>query len=96
MKKLMIVAAMFALAACVSHGQKFEMSDVDAMQPGVTTYDEAVAKLGKPKSQHFAKDGTKIVTWVYARAGGFTSEVKGTGMIFDQDGKLVRITSKSE
>lgn len=92
MKKLMIVVAMFALAACASHGTRFDMADVEAMQPGVTTYDEAVQKLGKPKAQNFAADGSKTVTWIYATAIG----ARGTKIAFDKDGKMVRIMSKVE
>lgn len=97
MKKLMIVVAMFALTAgCATGGRKFEMSHVDTFQPGITTYDEVVAKLDKPVSQHFAKDGSKTAAWVYIRAGGFVSESRSVGMVFDQEGKLVRISSRSE
>lgn len=92
MKKWMIVAAMFALTACASHGTRFDMADVEAMQPGVTTYDEAVQKLGKPKAQNFAADGSKTVTWIYATALG----ARGTKIAFDKDGKMVRIMSKVE
>lgn len=92
MKKLMIVAVMLTLTACASHGTRFDMADVEAMQPGVTTYDEAVQKLGKPKAQNFAQDGSKNVTWIYATALG----AKGTKIAFDKDGKMVRIISKVE
>lgn len=92
MKKLMIVAVMFALTACVSHGTRFEMADVEAMQPGITTYDEAVQKLGKPKAQNFAEDGSKTVTWIYATAFG----ARGAKIAFDKGGKMVRIMSKVE
>lgn len=96
MKKLIIVAAIFTLAACATRGQKFEMSDVENFQPGVTTYEEVVEKLGKPRSQNFAQDGGKSATWVYARASLAGSESRGTRLLFDKDGKLVRVMSKVE
>ncbi len=96
MKKLMIVAAMLALSACATRGQKFEMTDVENFQPGVTTYEEVVEKLGKPRSQNFTQDGGKSVTWVYARASLAGSESRGTRLLFDKDGKLVRVMSKVE
>lgn len=97
MKKLMIVAAIFALTGCATRGQKFEMSDVESFQPGITTYEEVVEKLGKPRSQNFAQDGGKSATWVYARAGVLVGvESRGTRMLFDKDGKLVRVMSKVE
>lgn len=97
MKKLMIVAAMLALTACATRGQKFEMTDVENFQVGVTTYEEVVQKLGKPKAQNFAQDGSKTATWVYARAGVLVGvESRGTKLQFDKDGKLVRVMSKVE
>lgn len=93
MKTITTILLIAALATgCASRGTKFEMSDVEAFQPGVTTYDDAVAKLGKPKAQNFAQDGSKTATWVYATALGG----KGTKIAFDKDGKMVRVMSKVE
>lgn len=92
----MIVVAIFTLAACATRGQKFEMSDVENFQLGVTTYEEVVEKLGKPRAQNFDKDGNKSATWVYARASLAGSESRGTRLLFDKDGKLVRVMSKVE
>lgn len=97
MKKLIVVIAMLMLTACATRGQKFEMSDVESFQPGVTTYDQVVEKLGKPRSQNFAQDGGKSATWIYARAGVLVGvESRGTRMLFDKEGKLVRVMSKVE
>ena len=72
MRKAIVLFAAILLVACATSGTKFEMSDVNAMQPGVTTYEEAVAKLGKPRGVTVAADGTKNVVWSWAQAGGFT------------------------
>lgn len=84
------------LAACATRGQKFEMSDVENFQTGITTYEEVVEKLGKPRAQNFTQDGGKSATWVYARASLAGSESRGTRLLFDKDGKLVRVMSKVE
>lgn len=97
MKKLVIAAALaLTLAACATRGTKFEMTDVEAFQPGVTTLDDAVAKLGKPKAVNVAKDGSKSVTWIYAMATVGHSESRGTRILFDKDGKMIRVASKVE
>jgi len=44
------IVAVVALAGCASVGQDFSMADVDAMQPGITTFQDVVAKLGQPAS----------------------------------------------
>ena len=94
-----IYAAMFAallLTACVTKGTKFDMADVEAFQPGVTTYDEVVEKLGKPKSQNFAADGSKNVTWIWVQVVPGASQSRATRIAFDKDGKMVRVMSKVE
>lgn len=96
MKKLMIVAAMFALTACATRGSKFEMTDVEAFQPGITTYEEARQKLGKPRAIKVAADGSKSVTWVYAHTSLAGAESRGTRILFDKDEKMIRVASKVE
>ena len=96
MKKLMIVAAIFALTACVTRGQKFEMSDVDAMQPGVTTKEEAIAKLGKPKAVSNKPDGTTVLQWMFIEASPLHGKGNHAVITFDKDGKMIRVAHKSE
>ena len=97
MKTIITLLLAAALATgCATRGQNFDMADVNGFEPGVTTYEEVVQKLGKPKAQNFAQDGGKSATWVYARASIVGSESKATRLIFDKDGKLVRIASKVE
>ena len=72
------------------------MADVEAFQPGVTTYDEVVEKLGKPKSQNFAADGSKNVTWIWVQVVPGASQSRATRIAFDKEGKMVRIMSKVE
>ncbi|MFZ2161973.1 MAG: hypothetical protein WAW02_07145 [Sideroxyarcus sp.] len=91
-----ILFAALLLAGCASKGTKFQMADVDAMQPGVTTYQEAVKKLGKPYGVNFAEDGAKSVTWVWAMAGMVGSQSRATRILFDKDGKMIRVASKVE
>lgn len=97
MKIIATILLAAALAAgCATRGQKFDMADVESFQPGVTTYEEVAEKLGKPRAQNFDKDGNKSVTWVYVRASIAGAESRGTRMIFDKDGKLIRVASKVE
>lgn len=96
MKKFLAIASLVMLASCATRGTKFEMADVEAMQPGVTTYEQAVEKLGKPRAVKIAPDGAKSVTWIYAQAGLAGSESRGTRILFDKDGKMIRVASKVE
>lgn len=84
------------LSACATRGTNFDMADVNAFQPGVTTCDDAVAKLGKPKSQNYAQDGSKTMLWIFAQASIAGSSSKGTKIAFDKDCKMTRVMSKVE
>lgn len=95
-KYLSAIVVVTALAGCASKGTKFDMAQVEAMQPGVTTYDEAVQSLGKPTAINYAKDGSKSVTWVWAQASIVGSQSRGARILFNKDGKMIRVASKVE
>src|SRR4051794_36489540 len=67
-----LVAMGLVLGACatkVTRGKEFNVSAIDSLQPGVTTYSEAVAMRGKPTSEQ--DDGNvRRVSWVYATVRG--------------------------
>lgn len=96
MRKAIILTMTILLVACATSGTKFEMSAVNAMQPGVTTYDQAVANLGKPFSVNIAADGSKRVVWSWAQGSGLTEvQSRAVGILFDKDGKMVRVAGKA-
>lgn len=96
MRKALVSFAVILLTACATSGTKFEMSAVNTMQPGVTTYQEAVAKLGKPHGVSIAADGAKNVVWAWAQAGGFTGvQSRAVRILFDKDGKMIRVAGKA-
>ncbi|HJV26721.1 MAG TPA: hypothetical protein VJ673_13620 [Aromatoleum sp.] len=95
----LITTMLFAaalLTGCATRGTNFAMSDVEVMQPGVTTYSEAVARLGKPASVKYAEDGRKSVLWLYVQASLVGAEHRGVRVSFDKDDKMIRIVSKAE
>lgn len=96
MRKLVAIASLVMLTACATRGTKFEMADVDAMQPGVTTKEEAIAKLGKPKAVSTKPDGTTVLQWMYIEASPLHGKGNHAVIIFDKDGKMVRLAHKSE
>lgn len=85
-----------ALAGCASQGTRFDMAQVEAMQPGVTTYDETVRTLGKPYAINYAQDGSKSVMWMWVQVSPVGSEHRATRILFDKEGKMIRIASKVE
>ena len=92
---IVAVALVAALTGCVSVGKDFSMADVDAMQPGVTTFQDAVAKLGEPASTSMAGDGQKLASWVRVASGLGSTTQKAVSIVFGKDGKMIRVGSRS-
>lgn len=95
-KLLIIVSTLVLLTGCATRGEKFEMSDVNTMQPGVTTLSDAKEKLGKPRGTKFDENGNKIVTWMWVQASMVGRDARGVRIMFDKDDKMVRVTGKME
>lgn len=95
--RLMSVLASAALAlGCASVGQDFDMAEVDRLQPGVTTLEQAKEKLGKPQSISHAADGRVGVVWVRSQAVMGSASSKGVAILFDKDGKMIRVVNRNE
>jgi len=95
--KRLITAALIALTLGCAHtsGSRFNMDDVDAMKPGVTTLTEAKEKLGKPYAVKFDAAGNQMVTWAWASTSLAGASKGAASIIFDKEGKMVRINGKS-
>jgi hypothetical protein len=65
------------------------------MKPGITTYQEAVAKLGKPISTTQA-DGQMAVGWSRAEAVMGAMSAKIVVILFDKEGKMIRVIRRTE
>lgn len=97
MKKYLCAAVVLAaLTGCATKGTKFDMAQVEAMQPGVTTYDDAVRTLGKPYLIHYPEDGSRSAMWMWVQASLVGSQSRATRILFDRDGKMIRVVSKME
>lgn len=106
--KLLIVAAMLSLSACMSVGTKVESSKAAEFVKGVTTYNEVIASLGTPQTVGTQSDGRKILGYAYSSAspnaasfipfvgifaGKTKSEVNVVSFVFTSDDKLESYTS---
>jgi outer membrane protein assembly factor BamE (lipoprotein component of BamABCDE complex) len=91
-----MLAGAALIAGCAAVGQNFDMADVDQLQPGVTTLNQAKEKLGKPYSITNLADGRVRVIWVTARGVMTSVSSKGVAILFDKDGRMVRVVNKNE
>jgi hypothetical protein len=106
MRKLLFASlTAMMLAGCVTTGTKVDPNVVSSFQPGVTTVQEAKARLGQPNQETSESDGTTILLYQYAHAqasgssyipvvGAFvgSSDVSNdsTTLTFDKGGKFVK------
>lgn len=86
----------FVLGGCVTRGTKFDMAVVDSFQANVTTKDEAIAKLGKPRSVANYSNGTTLLQWMFVEASPIHGKGAHASILFDQDGKMIRVTNRTE
>jgi hypothetical protein len=72
MKRIIVAAAMLALAGCVTVGTKADPSVVARFKPGVTTMAQAETALGQPNQVTKMPDGDTMLVYnfVHAQASG--------------------------
>ena len=86
------LALSLPLAGCMTSGVKFTMAEVESLQPGVTTKDEAIALLGKPTSRSTMADGTELLQWMYTEVVYIAGDSRHVAILFGRDGRMLRIT----
>jgi hypothetical protein len=100
MKGMLVLAlAATLLTGCVyqQHGNRFDVDAAKALQPGISTEDDAVAKLGKPSAISNMANGSQLLQWQYVF--GTAVGVGGgahAAILFGPDRKMIRITHISE
>lgn len=83
-------------AACVTSGPHFTMAEVQSLQPGVTTKDEAIALLGGASSVSDMGDGSTLVQWLYVIGTPYGGAGRHVSILFGSDGRMVRITHQAQ
>lgn len=94
MKKYLAAFAIIAIAGCAQVGNKFDIAKADALQPGITTLDEAKAQLGAPTSVSTDAQGNQVVRWKYVSASPIGAQGARVDIVFDATGKMVRVAHR--
>jgi hypothetical protein len=94
LSKVGIVALCAALAACSTIGNKFDPAAVQELRPGVSTVQDAVAKLGPYVAESTQADNSRILRWLYAQGSMFGASAARVEILFDAEGRMVRVTHK--
>lgn len=95
---IVLAAAMSAalMSGCVSVGTKFDIADVEAFQPGITTRADAERILGKPNSISNLADGTTLLQWIHTQAVLASAESNHVALLFDASGKFLRVAHQTQ
>jgi len=103
-----LIALLLVLPSCASSGVRVDQSQLSRFRDGETTYDQAVAALGRPSQVLMPGDGTRTIVYAYFSAqarpesfipvvgafvGGSDVENSVVTMRFDRDGVLRNVTS---
>ncbi|MCA8073934.1 hypothetical protein [Burkholderia vietnamiensis] len=88
--------ASLVLAACMTVGNKFDSSAVDSLRPGITTIQDAESTLGKAASASNVANGGTLLQWIYSQGSIIGASSAHVAVLFDKDGKMVRVTHRSQ
>lgn len=90
------ISAALVCSGCVSMGANYDPAIVSSIQPG-TSQAEVIAKLGKPTSITTLADGTRQLMWVHSTGNALgQGSARSAMLLFDQDGKFVRVMSTNQ
>lgn len=91
------VALLLLSAACVTIGHKFDPARADDLVPGQSTEADAARVLGKPTTETFMADGTRLLHWQYSQGTALgTGSGAHVAIRFTGDGKMIRLVQRSK
>jgi outer membrane protein assembly factor BamE (lipoprotein component of BamABCDE complex) len=89
----------FVVSGCLyqQRGERFDASAINQLTPGVSTEQDAIAKLGKPVSVSTNADGSQVLQWyyVYGTAIGVGGGAHAA-ILFGPDEKMIRVSHLSQ
>lgn len=93
-RSLAAIACLLVLGACAREiGQPLEVDAVDRLKLGQSTYQDAVAQFGK--ATRVKGQGNRIVAhWHYLKDTDGGTEYDSLKILFDEDGRMVRIVER--
>jgi hypothetical protein len=93
--RILAAVAVVALAGCMTIGTRFDPGLVDALRPGQSTMDEAIALLGTPSSTTALGHGRTLLQWQYSHGRLRDASGANVSVLFDSGGTMVRVAHKN-
>ena len=92
-RAILSLCASLLVAGCVyQQGSRFDGHSVEQLQPGVSTEQDAITKLGAPAARSNYADGTQLLQWqyVYGTATGAGGNAHAA-ILFGPDHKMIKV-----
>jgi hypothetical protein len=97
LNKFLIIILMITIAqSCVTAGKKFDPGLLNLLTPGKSSVDDAIALFGKPTSESYYPDGSRLLQWIYSQGSLFGGKAAHVAILFDSNDIMIRVTHKSE
>lgn len=90
MKKAIALAAVLALAGCVSMGTNYNETALSRLQKGMSK-SEVIQLLGQPNQVVTTSDGGQRLVWVHSTGSMFGAKARSVGLPFSSEGKLIDV-----
>jgi hypothetical protein len=92
-----VMGLALACTACAREiGRKFDMSAADALTPGVSTLQDAVAVLGPRTAGYVGLSGREVAEWRYLKDWPRGTEFATLMILFGADGRMIAVTRREE
>ncbi len=73
-----------------------EVTSGERFEPGVTTLDQLIERLGEPETTTGTSDGHIAVVWSRPKASLDANHTNGVTIIFDNESRIIRIVKRNE
>lgn len=95
--RLLIAGLLLLSTACVTIGHKFDPSRADQLVPNQSTEGDAARLLGRPTTETFMADGTRLLQWSYSQGTALgTGSGAAVSILFTAEGKMIRLVQRSK
>jgi hypothetical protein len=93
-----VLCLTFATSACGRQiGTKFDGASVRSLTPGVSTLQDAGARLGWPPSRTLVLlGGRKLARWVYLKDTEHGTESARVDILFGSDDRMIKVVQQRE
>jgi SmpA / OmlA family len=96
-KWLLFFTTSLMLFGCMTIGNKFDISRVDQLQPGISTEADAKALFGEPTSVSTNPNNHhELLQWSYSQGAIVGGNGAHLAISFDENGKMIAVIQKTK